>query len=539
MNRRNFIKSGTVAGISIPLLSIFSCTLDKSAGRNKQFSEDHFELAEITIDNLQQEVATGRCNYRSIVQLYLDRIRQIDKSGPCINSIIELNPDALSIAEAMDKERKAGHIRSRLHGIPVLIKDNIDTADKMQTTAGSLALSGNYAPHDAFLVKKLRDAGAVILGKTNLSEWANFRSTRSVSGWSSRGGQTKNPYILDRSPCGSSSGSAVAVATNLCMVAIGTETDGSIACPSSMNGIVGIKPTVGLVSRSGIIPISKTQDTAGPMARTVTDTAILLGVISGADEGDAATLESRGKSETDYTRFLNMNGMRGKRIGIEKTMLHRHEAVDALLNRTLEQMRNCGAEIEEVEFMSNASELGDAELKVLEYEFKAGLNHYLASANCKLKTLEQVIAYDKQHESTIMPYFKQEIFEIAQAKKGLDSKDYQTALSKCRTLRKYLDNLMDEQRLDAICGPATGPPWCTDLINGDFWTGYGAYTPAAITGYPSVTVPMGLVDGLPVGISFIGKAYSEAALLSIAYVYEQTSKNRTIPEFIETFKSKK
>jgi amidase len=532
MNRRNFLKSGAMVGMSIPLYSFLSCRNESRSGHGYNLTGGSFKLDDIGIRELQQKVQDGQYSYASITKLYLQRIQQIDKSGPSINSVIEVNPDALSIAEAMDLERKAGKIRGLLHGIPVLIKDNIDTADKMQTTAGSLALEGNRASNDAFLVTKLREAGAVILGKTNLSEWANFRSTRSVSGWSSRGGQTLNPYVLDRTPCGSSSGSGVAVAANLCVVAVGTETDGSIACPASMNGIVGLKPTVGLVSRTGIIPISKTQDTAGPMARSVEDAVILLQSITGADAMDITTLESIGKSVQDYTQWLDSGGLEGKRIGIEKSMLHGHESIDSLLRKAMKDMTDSGAQIVEVEFTRKTSEMAEAELEVLKFEFKDGLNGYLASSNSSLKSLEELIAFNKQNDSVVMPYFKQEIFEDSQLKLGLESKEYLEALARCRSLQQYIDTLLIEKSLDALCGPATGPSWCIDFINGDFWTGYGAYSTAAITGYPSITVPMGLVNELPVGISFIGKPYGEPELISIAYSYEQVSRNRTLPKFL-------
>jgi amidase len=535
MNRRNFLKYGSMAGLSLPFMTAISGFTSYAYKTQAKPFDDDFELAEITIDVLQEHVRTGKYSYQSITELYLKHIREIDLTGPTLKSVIEINPDALHIAELMDAERKVGRIRSRLHGMPVLIKDNIDTADRMHTTAGSLALSDNFASKDAFLVSKLRDAGAVILGKTNLTEWANFRSTRSVSGWSSRGGQTRNPYILDRSPCGSSSGSAVAVSANLCVVAIGTETDGSVACPASMNGIVGIKPTVGLVSRSGIIPISKTQDTAGPMARTVTDAAILLGIIAGIDKEDSFTLQNPDTPEKDYTRFLNLNALEGKRIGVEKTMLHRHEAIDSILNLALDQMKSKGAEIEDIEFMDKVSELGEPEMMVLEYEFKEGLNQYLKKSNSNLKSLEEIIEFNRKHESEVMPYFKQEIFDSAQLKTGLDTEEYLTALQKCMSLRTFIDNLIETNKLDAICGPATGLSWCVDPINGDFWTGYGAYSAAAISGYPSITVPMGMADHLPVGLSFIGKAFSEGKLLSIAFAFEQASKSRVAPTYIDTF----
>jgi amidase len=416
-----------------------------------------------------------------------------------------------------------------------LIKDNIDTADKMMTTAGSLALNGNIASTDAFLVKQLRNAGAVLLGKTNLSEWANFRSTRSVSGWSSRGGQTRNPYVLDRSPCGSSSGSAVAVAANLCVVSVGTETDGSIACPASMNGVVGIKPTVGLVSRSGIIPISKTQDTAGPFARTVRDAALLLSALAGADDKDAVTLESRGKAKPDYALSLNVDALRGKRIGIEKSFLKKHEAIDLQLSRALEQMKSKGATIVEVEFMKSQNEIGADEFKVLLYEFKDGLDKYLSTSNAGVKSLSDVIGFNKQNEAKVMPYFKQEIMDSAQTKGNLTSGEYTEALKKSLSMRNVLNKIMDENKLDALCAPANGTSWCIDFINGDAWTGYGGYGPAAVAGYPSVTVPMGNINELPIGLSFIGRAYDEAGIISIAYAYEQASKNRRKPTFKKTF----
>jgi amidase len=435
----------------------------------------------------------------------------------------------------MDKERKEGNVRGPLHGIPILIKDNINSADKMMTTAGALALEGNIASADAFIVTRLREAGAVLLGKTNLSEWANFRSERSTSGWSSRGGQTRNPYVLDRNPCGSSSGSGSAVSANLCAIAIGTETNGSIACPSSINGVVGIKPTVGLWSRSGIIPISATQDTAGPMTRTVKDAAILLGALTGIDERDPATASSKGKSQTDYTSFLKADGLKGKRIGIEKSYLKVHEGVDAILSKALDQMKNAGAEVIEVDLLGKTREAGGSEYMVLKYEFKDGVNKYLAGANAKVKSLEDVIKFNRDNEPKAMPYFKQEILEASQALGGLDSKEYTEALTKLLTVtRGALDNVFKENKLDALCGPANGPSWCTDLVNGDYSTGYGAYSPAAIAGYPSITVPMGMVFELPIGLAFIGKAFGEGELISIAYAYEQVSKNRIAPKFLKT-----
>ena len=538
MNRRNFLKNSTLASLTLSSLAVVSCnstTTPAKEGQNATSNElpYNFELNELTIADLQQKMQNGDLTSRQITELYLKRIADIDKNGPKINSVIETNPDALDIADALDKERKEGKVRGPLHGIPVLIKDNINSADKMATSAGSLALADNRASQDAFIVTKLRAAGAVLLGKTNLSEWANFRSTRSSSGWSSRGGQTRNPYALNRNPCGSSSGSGVAVAANLCAVAIGTETDGSVVCPASVNGVVGLKPTVGLLSRSGIIPISETQDTAGPMARTVRDAAILLSVLTGVDPADAVTKESTGKIQPDYTRFLNANALQGKRIGIEKTFMKGHEAVDAILQKTLDLLKSKGATIVEIEIMEPINKLGNDEFAVLQYEFKDGLNKYLANANSKVKSLADVIAFNQQHEAQAMPFFKQEILESSNKKEGLTSPEYQAAKTKnLTTSRNLINSLMDEHKLDAISGPTYGPSWCTDLVNGDHVTGYGLSTPAAISGYPHITVPLGQVQGLPVGMSFFGRAYTEPELLAIAYAYEQATKNRVSPRFL-------
>lgn len=478
---------------------------------------------------------SGELTARSIAELYLKRIQEIDKAGPALNSVIEINPDALSIADTLDKERKEGKVRGPLHGIPVLIKDNIDTGDNMMTTAGSLALEGHKAAKDAFIIAELRKAGAVLLGKTNLSEWANFRSTRSSSGWSSRGGQTKNPYVLDRSPCGSSSGSGTAVAANLCAVAIGTETDGSIHCPASINGIAGVKPTVGLWSRSGIIPISHSQDTAGPMARTVRDAVILLGPLTASDSEDAASAKRSGKVWNDYTEFLKADGLQGKKIGVEKSFLKGHEAIDALLQQALEVMRSKGATIVEVGLIEKLKTLEGLEFEVLKYEFKDGLNRYLAKANTSVKSLQDVIDFNKQNEGKAMPFFKQDILDSSQVKADLKSKDYIERVTKLqRTTRNAIDNLLKDQGLVAICGPANGPSWCIDLINGDSFTGYGMYSPAAVAGYPSITVPMGMALGLPVGLSFIGTAFAEPDLITVGYAYEQASKKREKPAFRAT-----
>ncbi len=536
MNRRNFIARSTLAAIVGNSILVESCTTssEKRTSQPAANESPDFVLEEITVNELQAKMTTGDLTSRSIVEMYLERINEIDKAGPKLNSIIELNPDALTVADTLDAERKQNKVRGLLHGIPVLIKDNIDTADKMMTTAGSIALQGHYAVKDAFIVSELRKAGAVILGKTNLSEWANFRSTRSSSGWSSRGGQTKNPYILDRSPCGSSSGSGTAVAANLCAIAIGTETDGSINCPASINGIVGIKPTVGLWSRSGIIPISATQDTAGPMARTIRDAVILLGALTGRDPADETTA-SNPKILSDYTPFLKTDGLQGKKIGVEKSFLKKHEAIDRLLQASLELMKSKGATIVEVELLDKLKTLEGMEFEVLMYEFKDGLNKYLAKANASVKTLDDVIKFNVANEARAMPFFKQEIFESSQAKGDLNSKEYlnihKTLLT---TTRNMINSLLEKHELSAICGPTNGPSWCVDLINGDSFTGYGMYSPAAVAGYPSITVPMGSVFDLPVGLSFIGTAFTEPDLISIAYAFEQASKKRVKPEFKRT-----
>ena len=540
MKRRNFLKQTALAGLSVTALAMDACTAPVNPEKKDQgeataptFADD-FALQEITIDALQEKMRQGQYTARSIAELYLKRIAAIDQAGPSLRAVIELNPEALALADALDQERKAGRLRGPLHGIPVLIKDNIDTGDKMMTTAGSLALEGHVAAQDAFIIKQLRAAGAVILGKTNLSEWANFRSTRSCSGWSSRGGQTKNPYVLDRSPCGSSSGSGVAVAANLCAVAIGTETDGSVIAPASFCGIVGLKPTVGLLSRSGIIPISATQDTAGPMARTVRDAAVLLGALTGVDPADGITRESQGKALQDYTRFLDANGLAGKRIGIEQSLLQGHEGVVGAYRQAIEVLKKQGATVVEVELLKATEKSGDAELKVLEYEFKDGLNRYLANAKARVGSLTEVIAFNRQNEASTMPWFKQEILETSEAKGGLDSPEYRAALQKTLGARSSIDDLMRRFTLDAIAGVSIGLPGCIDLINGDYNTGFYFCSPAAMAGYPHITVPMGQVHGLPLGISLIAGAYQEPVLFTLAYAFEQATQHRVAPTFIIT-----
>ncbi len=537
MNRRNFLKNSSAAGVAITSFAVACNTTatNKNAEKeNASTSPEDFKLNEITIDELQQKMKSGEYTSRSITEMYLKRINDIDKNGPAINAVIELNPDALNIADGLDNERKSGKVRGPLHGIPVLIKDNINTADKMMTTAGALALEGNKASKDAFIIKQLREAGAVLLGKTNLSEWANFRSSRSTSGWSSRGGQTKNPVMLDRNPCGSSSGSGAAVAANLCAVAIGTETDGSVIAPSSFCGIVGIKPTVGLLSRSGIIPISKTQDTAGPMARTVKDAAILLGILTGVDSDDPVTNESNGKAQKDYTQFLDANGLKGKKIGVEKSFMEGHEGVVGLYKQAIDVLKNQGATIVEVELLKATKDAGSGEFTVLQYEFKDGVNKYLSAANARVKTLADVIAFNKQNEAKAMPYFKQETLESCNAKGDLNNKEYLDALKKSTSTRKIIDDIMDKNKLDAIAGTSIGLPCCIDLINGDYDTGFYFCPPAARAGYPHITVPMGTVHDLPVGLSFIAGAYREDEIIKLGYAFEQATKKRTPPKFIKT-----
>jgi amidase len=499
-----------------------------------------FPLEELTIAQLQDAMATGRYTSRRLVELYSERINAIDRSGPTLRSVLELNPDALSIADALDAERKSGRVRGPLHGIPVLIKDNIDTADRMMTTAGSLALVGTPAPRDASIVAKLRAAGGVILGKTNLSEWANFRSTKSTSGWSARGGQVNNPYALDRNPCGSSSGTGAAVAANLSAVGVGTETDGSIVCPSGANALVGIKPTIGLVSRTGIIPISHTQDTAGPMTRTVADAAILLAAMTGADPADTATIGSTGKVDASYSRALKLDGLKGARIGVARKRYFGYSPMtDKLIEQAIADMKTQGATIIDPADIPTAARLDDCEFEILLYEFKADLNKYLASrgAAAAMHSLQDLIAFNIREREREMPYFEQEIFVRAEKKGALTSPAYRKALTTCRTRSRTLgiDAVMTKFRLDAIVAPTGSPAWSTDLINGDHFLGASS-TPAAVAGYPSITVPAGFVRGLPVGVSFIGGPWSEAKLISLAYAYEQATKHREPPTFVQTIK---
>ena len=498
---------------------------------------DSFPLHEMTIREHQQAMADGRLTAHAITQLYLDRIAQLDKQGPTLNAIIELNPDALATAAALDTERQKTGPRSPLHGIPILIKDNIDTADKMQTTAGSLALAGSIPLQDAFIVQQLRAAGAIILGKTNLSEWANFRSSRSTSGWSSRGGQTRNPYALDRNPCGSSSGSGTAVSANLCATAIGTETNGSIICPSHINGIVGLKPTVGLVSRAGIIPIAHSQDTAGPMTRTVADAAILLGALSGADPRDPATAASTGKIHDDYTQFLDADGLRGARIGVARNFFGFNSQVDQIMEASIDLMQRLGATIIDPANLDNVKQFGETEMTVLLYEFKADLNAYLAQLgpDAPVKSIDDIIVFNEQHADLTMPYFAQEAMQQAAEKGPLSESAYWEALANNHKQARDegIDAVLRQHQLDAIIAPSGGPAWFTDWVNGDHHGGSSS-SPAAVAGYPSITVPAGFVFGLPVGISFFSTAYREPTLLKLAYAFEQASRVRRPPQFLPT-----
>lgn len=493
-----------------------------------------FQFEEFTIDQIQAGYSNGDFTIQQVTKTYLDRIEAIDKNGPMLNAVIEVNPDALEIAAQLDQELQDGQSRGPLHGIPVMLKDNIDTYDKMQTTAGSRALIGSHPLQDSWVAKKLREAGAVILGKTNLSEWANFRANLSSSGWSGHGGQTKNPYKLDRNPCGSSSGSGVAVSANLCMLAIGTETNGSIVCPSTSNGIVGIKPTVGLASRSGIIPISFTQDTPGPMARSIRDAALCLGALVGIDSSDSKTLLSDGKVFQDYTQFLKDDGLKGKRIGLYKGPFGRHHHVDALTEQAVTYLKSQGAEIIEIEEIAG-SEAGRWSFQVMLYEFKDGLNKYFASLGdqAPIKNLAELIAFNEA-DSIELQNFDQELLEEAQAKGSLDEEEYKEALNNMlmASRQEGIDRVMDEHELHAIIAPTGSPAWKTDEVNGDNFL-LSSSSPAARSGYPNITVPMGSIDGLPVGLSFFGRAWSEPILLEIAFSYEQGTLHRMVPHFLD------
>ena len=536
-NRRDFLRTGLTGSAMLAAFPYLPVRSESLVPEPTLQEIPSFELEEITIAELGEGMKSGKYSARSIAEKYLARIDAIDKKGPTLKSVIELNPDALSIAEELDKERKDKGPRGPMHGIPVLIKDNIDTADRMATTAGSLALVGSKPPADSFLVQQLRRAGAVILGKTNLSEWANIRSGHSTSGWSGRGGLTRNPYALDRNTSGSSSGSGAAVSASLCAVAVGTETDGSIVSPSSINGLVGIKPTVGLISRTGVIPISHTQDTPGPMARTVRDAAILLGALAGPDPEDGATGASKGKSHTDYTGFLDAGGLKGARIGVVRSYFGFHEGVDLLINNAVTALKDQGAVVIDPVEITSFSQAGNAEETVLYYELKTDMNLYLSrlGPNAPVHTLKYIIEFNEKNRQAEMPYFGQDTFIKAEAKGPLSSKEYLAALEKCRKLFRMegIDAAMKKHRLDALVAPTDSPAWLTDLVDGDHFLG-GSSTAAAVAGYPSVTVPAGFIFGLPVGMSFFGNAWSEPVLIKLAYSFEQATKFRKPPRFLPT-----
>jgi len=532
MTRRDLLKSST----AVAAAGATACTPSKitSTAWSAQAS---FELEELTIADLGAGLRRGRWSARGLAELYLSRIDALNRRGPHLGAVIETNPDARADAEALDRELRAGQPRGPLHGVPILLKDNIETAGRMMTTAGSLALEGNYAAHDAPVAARLRAAGALILGKTNLSEWANFRSSRSVSGWSGRGLQTRNPYALDRNTSGSSSGSGAAAAANLCAAAVGTETDGSIVSPSSINGLVGIKPTVGLLSRTGIIPISKTQDTAGPMTRSVRDAALLLSAMAGVDAADEATHAATGHIEADYTRFLDPDGLKCARIGVARKMFTGNPAVTKLIENSLEAMKKAGAEIIDPADLPSWGQIGGAEFEVLCCEFKDGLNAYLGKLgqHIKVRSLADAIAFNERNRDREMPFFGQEDFETCEKKGPLTDQAYVDALAKCRKLSRDegIDAAVAKYKLDAIVTPTSGPAWLIDYVNGDADVG-GCSSAAAVAGYPHITVPAGFVMGLPVGISFFGPAWSEPALLKLAYAFEQLTKARRVPAFLST-----
>lgn len=514
-SRRSFLKTTTLAGAAIAVRGIAQPVEDR----------------ELSIMELQAAMAAGRASARTVTQTYLARIDAIDKDGPRLNSVLEINPEALSIADTLDAERKAGKLRGPLHGIPVLVKDNIDTGDRMQTTAGSLALVGSRAMRDASLVSQLRESGAIILGKTNLSEWANLRSSKSTSGWSGRGGLTLNPYALDRNTSGSSSGSGAATAANLCAAAIGTETDGSIVSPSSCNSLVGIKPTVGLVSRAGIIPISHSQDTAGPMARTVSDAAILLGALTGIDTRDTATADSRGRFTQDYTKYLDPRGLANAKLGVCRNYFGFNERVDKLIHDAISAMKSLGATIIDFE-LPNKGKYDDFETEVLLYEFKADLNKYLAARGANIRNMADVIEFNEKNKDRELQYFNQDMMIKSQAKGDLNTPAYKQALMKCRSMTREegIDLVLKKYGVDALVAPTDGIPWLTDYLNADHFSG-GCSTPPAVAGYPHITVPAGYINGLPVGVSFFGPAWSEGRLIKFAYSFEQATKLRRPPTY--------
>jgi amidase len=529
--RREFLKTGGMLAAGMSVAPLFSACA--TVGVLAPITN----VEEMSIAEIQAAIKAGRLDAESLVKMYLARIETIDRNGPTLRSVQEINPDAIPIARALDEERKAGRSRGPLHGIPVLLKDNIATADKMETTAGTLALVGARPREDSTIAQRLRQAGAIILGKASMSEWAYFKSTPGSSGWSARSGQARNPYALNRTPCGSSSGSAIAVAASLVTVSIGTETDGSIICPAGVNGVVGIKPTVGLTSRAGVIPISVTQDTIGPFGRTVADAAAVLGALVGVDQRDPATQASFGKEQTDYAKYLELNGLRGARLGVPREGYFGYSPkADALVNQAIETLRQGGATIVDPVKIPNfdRAALTSAELVVLLYEFKAGVNAYLASVapGAQVRTLDDVIEFNKRNTRENMPYFGQELLVRAQAKGDLTEAEYLEALEKCRRLagKEGMDAIMDELSLDALIAPTTTPAWPVDLVNGDQFRGSSAKS-AALVGYPLVSVPAGFAQGLPVGITFMGRAWSEPTLIKFAYAYEQASKARRPPQY--------
>jgi len=549
--RRGFLRAGLVGGATTAMAITLrpAMATARAFDSGAEFSSappdappdvEPFELDEITIDALQEGMKSGKYTSRSITEMYLQRIQDIDKNGPGVNAIIEINPDAIEIAESLDRERKEKGARGPLHGIPIVIKDNIDTSDKMMTTAGSLALVGApKPPKDSFVAAQLRKSGAVILAKTNLSEWANIRSNHSTSGWSGRGGLTRNPYVLDRNPCGSSSGTGAGVSANLAAGGIGTETDGSIVCPSSSNGLAGIKPTVGLVSRAGIIPISHSQDGAGPMCRTLRDAAILLGALTGVDPDDSYTTESKGKSYTDYTQFLDPNGLKGARIGVARKFFGFSDAVDAIMAEAINVMKKQGATMVDPADVETLGKFDDTETLVLQYELKADIEKYLArlGSACRMKNLHDLIEFNNQNAGKEMRYFGQDMFYKSQEKGPLTTREYIDALEKNHRLARIegIDAVMDKNQLDAMIAPTGGPAWVTDLVNGDHFGG-GSSNAAAVAGYPNINVTAGWMFGLPVGISFFGCAWSEPKLLKIAYAFEQATTARKAPTFLPTAK---
>ncbi len=542
LDRRAFLQRSALLAVAAaaPRLPGFGCAgppLPAELARHASapaIAVPPFELDEVTLDQLQKDMQGGRYTAKSLLDLYLGRIEAIDSAGPQLRSIIELNPDAARIAEALDAERRAGKVRGPLHGIPLILKDNVDTGDRMRTSCGSLALADAPAPKDAFIAQRLRDAGVVIVGKSNLSEWAKFRSMHATSGWSARGGLTRNPYALDRSACGSSSGTGVAVAANLTAIGIGTETDGSIVCPSSANGLVGIKPTVGFCSRTGIIPVATSMDSAGPMCRTVRDAAILLGALAGVDPADPATAASDGNVFSDYTSFLDPRGLKGARIGVLRQFMDSESRADVVMDDALRAMKSAGAVIVDPVVADSFSELDNPEFEMFIFEFKAGINAYLATRGprFKYKTLGDLIQFNRDHRDQELRYFGQEFFELAQLAGPITSPEYLDAVKQCRVFSQTqgIDRLLSEQKLDALVMLTSGPAWVSDLINGDHLT-EGSSTPAAVAGYPSISVPAGFVFGLPVGISFVGDAWSEARLIKLAYAFEQATKVRRPPTF--------